>query len=173
MNSLQKITLIFLVAVVSAGALSSCSQSQGPIRIPASATTGADRTTESRIFNGVNYYRDLKGQSALKRHAGLDRLAKAHCEYLVKNSNGNGLNINHNGFAGRAEMAWSKWNIPSIAENVVASSNHSGDHLVNLWIGSKSHEKNMRGNWTHTGIAKAVSPDGKIISTQLFGAAEK
>lgn len=122
-----------------------------------------------QLFQEVNSYRASKGKSALVRHPGLDSLAQKHCEYLSRTSGGNGLKINHNGFEGRVMSARRSLQISSIGENVVSSTTHSANHLLNLWISSKHHEKNMRGSWKFTGIGTIETADGKLISTQIFG----
>lgn len=153
----------------------SCSsQSYETSRIPVSTSSSAgDSSLAGQILINVNSYRKQKGESELKRHTGLDRLAQQHCEYLSRSSGGDGLKINHNGFGGRAEKALFYFKIPSIAENVVSSSTHSASHVVDLWASSKSHEYNMRSSWTYTGIGTIVTSDGKLISTQIFGTEEQ
>lgn len=133
---------------------------------------GSDSSLSGQVFQEVNSYRASKGKSALVRHAGLDRLAQQHCDYLVKTRGSYGLhshNASHIGFEGRGTVARHKYSISSVGENVASSTTKSANHLVKLWIGSKGHEYNMRGDWTCTGVATAVTPEGAVISTQLFG----
>lgn len=134
----------------------------------------SDSSLSGKVFNEVNSYRAAKGKSSLQRHPGLDRLAQQHCDYLVKTAGSYdlyGKSVSHIGFEGRALTARQSYNISSLGENVVSSTNHSPQHLVKVWTGSKTHEHNMRADWYCTGIGTAVAADGTVISTQLFGAA--
>jgi uncharacterized protein YkwD len=161
-----------LCAAALFGVLASCSSPSPTVaRVPVSSSFGSQSALSDQVFREVNSYRTSKGKSPLRRHAGLDRLAQQHCDYLAK-TGGYGLygkNVSHIGFEGRALAAKQSYSIMSLGENVVASSDRSAKHLVKLWAGSKSHEHNMRSDWACTGIATAVTPDGQVISTQLFG----
>ncbi|QTN31515.1 CAP domain-containing protein [Akkermansiaceae bacterium] len=141
-------------------------------RMPVSVSLGSDASLSAEVFAEVNSYRASKGKAALQRHAGLDKLAQQHCDHLAKTAGSYGIygkDISHVGFEGRAVVARQAYKIDSLGENVVSSTTHSAKHLVKLWAGSKSHDHNMKADWAHTGIATAVTADGKVISTQLFG----
>lgn len=163
-----------LFAIALAGLLASCSSPTPTVTVPVSSTStkAVSGSLSGQVFSEVNSYRALKGKSSLERHAGLDQLAQQHCEYLAKNCEGRGTNINHDGFGNRAFSASRYFNILSIGENVVSSNTKSASHLRSLWESSKSHEKNMRENWKYTGIGIATAPDGMVISTQIFGSGE-
>ncbi len=164
-------TLLFASALV--GALASCSSPSPTVtRVQVSSSFGREAALSDQVFAEVNSYRSTKGKAALQRHAGLDRLAQQHCDYLAKKSGNygtNGNNVSHIGFEGRALTAKHTYKIGTVGENVVASTNRSAQHLVNLWAGSKGHEYNMRGEWALCGVATSVTADGQVISTQLFG----
>jgi uncharacterized protein YkwD len=164
-------TLLFAVALF--GALASCSSHSPPVsRLPVSSPFGSQAAFSDQVFSEVNSYRLSKGKPALHRHAGLDRLAQQHCDYLVKSGGGFGLygkNVSHIGFEGRTLAAKRNYRITSLGENVVASSDKSPKHLVNLWARSKRHEHNMRSDWECAGVATAFTADGQVISTQIFG----
>ena len=164
-----------LFAAALAGALASCSSPSAPVtRMQVSSPIRSDTSLSGRLFDEVNSYRAAKGKSSLTRHAGLDKLAQQHCEYLVKTAGSYdlyGKTVSHIGFEGRALTARQAYHISSLGENVVSSTNHSPAHLVNVWARSKNHEHNMSSDWQCTGIGTAVTPDGTVISTQLFGVA--
>ncbi len=165
-----------LFAAALAGVLASCSSPSTTTvtRMPVSAPVGSDSSLSGKVYDEVNSYRALKGKSALQRHPGLDRLAQEHCDYLVKTAGSYdlyGKNVSHIGFEGRALTARHTYNISSISENVVSSTDPSPERLVSVWAGSKSHEHNMRSDWHCTGVATARTADGTVISTQLFGVA--
>lgn len=142
--------------------------------MPVSSALGNDQSLAGKVFAEVNSYRAARGKSVLQRHPGLDRLAQEHCNYLVKTAGSYGLygkDISHIGFEGRALAARQAYNITNLSENVASSKSHSAKHLVNLWANSKGHSFNMSTDWACTGVATAITADGKVISTQLFGTA--
>lgn len=163
-----------LCAAALSGVLASCSSSPpGVSRMPVSSSIGSHKSLSDQVFAEVNSYRAAKGKPALRRHSGLDRLAQQHCDHLAKTSGSYGIygkSVSHIGFEGRALAARQVYQINSVGENVVSSSNKSAKHLVKLWAGSKGHEHNMRSDWACAGIATAVTPDGQVIATQIFGA---
>ena len=161
-------------AVACMAALSSCATPPEPTKLPVSAAARPDTSLTGQVFQAVNAYRRQHGASELQRHAGLDRLAQEHCEYLRQHRGTfrlYGKNVSHFGFEGRALMARERYQMQSVSENVAAA-NHPGESpgpvLVTLWAGSKDHELNMRSSWTHTGVGAVMDSDGTIFATQLF-----
>ncbi len=133
-----------------------------------------DLSLSGRIYQAVNTYRANHNAAELQRHAGLDRLAQEHCEYLRRHRGEFGIygkNVSHVGFEGRSLLARERYQMMSISENVAAA-NHPGEQspavLVKLWSESKDHEHNMRSEWTHTGVGVVVDADGMVFSTQIF-----
>jgi uncharacterized protein YkwD len=169
---ISKLNSKFFTAVL-CGAVVSCSSPQATVTpVPVSASYRSGSSLSDQVFAEVNSYRSSKGKAMLQRHAGLDRLAQQHCDYLAKNGEKfslHGKYVSHFGFEGRSLTAQQAYKIATIGENVVASSNHSPKHLVKLWIGSRQHEQNMRIDWSHTGVATAVNTRGMLVSTQIFG----
>jgi len=159
---------------VCAAALASCASAPVPTRTQVSASLRPDSSTTSRVFQEVNAYRRSCGAKELQRHAGLDRLAQEHCEFLRRNRGTfslNGKNVSHFGFEGRNLIARERYRMSNVSENVAATS--SGGHnpsaaLIDLWKGSKDHHKNMLDDWTYTGVGLVVDSDGMAFSTQLF-----
>lgn len=165
-----------VIAVACVGALASCATKPEikTTRMPVSATIRPDSSRTGQVLQEVNSYRRSHGASDLERHAGLDRLAQEHCEYLMQHRGTfslNGKNVSHIGFEGRTLVARERYRMESVSENVVAAS-HLGKNpaptLIRLWAGSKGHEYNMRGEWTHTGIGMVTDSDGMVFCTQLF-----
>jgi uncharacterized protein YkwD len=163
-----------VIAVVFGAALSSCAPQPQPTKIKVSASARPESSLSGQVFQEVNSYRGQRGAAALQRHAGLDRLAQAHCEYLRQHRGSfklYGKNVSHFGFDGRTLAARERYQMQNISENVVAA-NHPGKNpapvIVNLWAGSKNHEFNMRQSWTHTGVGVVTDSDGMVFATQLF-----
>ncbi len=171
-----------LFGLLCAAALSSCANQPESTRMPVSATINpqapassqADKSLRGQLFDEVNSYRRSQGRQDVQRHAGLDRLAQEHCEYLRSNCGSfslYGKNVSHYGFEGRAMAARENFQMSAISENVAAA-NYPGRQaapvILELWRASKDHHKNMTAKWTHSGIGVVVDSDGMVFATQLF-----
>lgn len=163
-----------ILAVICTAALAACANPPEPTRMPVSASVRPGSSITTRLYQEVNAYRRSKGRSELQRHAGLDRLAQEHCEYLRQHRGTfslNGKNVSHFGFEGRTLIARERYQMGNISENVAASSKVPGSttqRLLSLWIGSKDHHRNMLDDWTQTGVGVVVDSDGMVFATQLF-----
>ena len=135
----------------------------------------SDGSIAGQLYSQVNSYRQAKGASALPRHAGLDRMAQQHSEFMRQNRGkfeGASGNLSHYGFEERSLNAQRTMSMTSVGENVASCSGKSSgaaDTLFGAWRGSSGHEKNMRGQWSATGIGVVVDDDGTVFATQLFG----
>ena len=163
-----------LGGLLCAAVMASCTSPSETSRLPVAASLQPDNSMNGRVFEAVNAYRRSQGAGTLQRHAGLDRLALKHSEYLRKNRGSfslHGSNVSHYGFDGRALIARQSYQMLNVSENVAAAY-HPGASapqvLVNLWRGSKDHHHNMTDDWTHSGIGVVVDSDGTVFATQLF-----
>ena len=163
-----------VITVACVGALASCATQPVPTRMPVSASLRPDSSLSGKILQEVNSYRRSHGASELERHAGLDRLAQEHCEYLRQHRGTfslSGKNISHIGIEGRTLVARERYQMQSISENLAAANYPGMDPaptLLKLWSESKGHAQNMRSSWTHTGGGGVVDNDGMVFCTQLF-----
>ncbi len=163
-----------VIAVVVVTALASCAPQPQVSRIQVSTSSRPASSLSGQVFQAVNSYRSQHGASALQRHAGLDRLAQEHCEYLRENRGTfklHGKNVSHFGFEARALEARERYQMQNVGENVAASTcfgKSAAPVMLKLWVGSKDHESNMRQSWTHSGVGVVVDRDGMVFSTQLF-----
>ena len=163
-----------VIAVACVGALASCAPQPQTTRMPVSASLHPESSRTGQVLQEVNSYRRNHGASDLQRHAGLDRLAQEHSEYLMRHRGTfslSGKNVSHMGFEGRALVARERYQMENISENVAAAShlgNAPAPTLVKMWSESKGHDHNMRGSWTHTGIGLVKDSDGMVFCTQLF-----
>lgn len=174
-TTMKKYAITCLAGLLIVSGLSSCANQSGS---SAGAETSAGRrgnsALASRVFDEVNGYRRSKGLNEVQRHAGLDRLAQAHCEYLRDNRGKfsiHGKNVSHYGFEGRAMSARQHLGMLSVSENVAAATNPGNaapSVLLQLWRNSRDHHENMVNKWTHSGIGVLVDSDGMVFATQLF-----
>ena len=136
----------------------------------------------AQVYKDSNLYRNEVGAGTLQRHAGLDRLALQHCEYLRANRgkfNLHGKNVSHSGSEGRSMMAMKAFQMLNCSENVAWTSTTGSDavtssSLLTLWKRSSSHDAALRDpSWTHTGVGTLRDADGTVFATQLFGTANR
>lgn len=169
---------VFLVAYI--GALVSCAPQSASTRVAvSSASTPSlsarpDPSLNGRIFQKVDEYRMGLGANKMQRHSGLDKLAQAHCRYLLDNRgefNLYGKNVSHFGSEGRASMAREAYSMMSVSENVAFVKSGAGDPataVVQMWIQSPGHAYSMGSEWTHSGIGAITDSDGTVFATQIF-----
>jgi uncharacterized protein YkwD len=130
-----------------------------------------DGNLESKLHSQVNSHRGALGKAALPRHAGLDRLAQQHSEFMMRNRDKIQGGLTHYGFEERALAAQRLMGMNNVAENIATCSGsfaNPATTLVGAWKNSSGHAKNMKGGWDVTGLGVAVAPDGKVFATQLF-----
>lgn len=163
-----------LVAMVCLASMASCADQPKTIKVPVATTCQPNTPQSGLVLQAVNAYRRSKGAAELQRHAGLDRLAQQHCEYLRQRRGTfelNGKNVSHIGFEGRALYARERFHMENIAENIAAA-NHAGANpvpaLIALWKASKDHQKTMVDAWTHSGVGMVTDSDGTVFAVQLF-----
>ncbi|MGB8337508.1 MAG: CAP domain-containing protein [Burkholderiales bacterium] len=94
----------------------------------------------------INQYRSGRKLSLLARDGRLDKIAAAHSNYMAAKDD-----LSHDGFNERFNQA----NMQSCAENV-AWNQITASELVNDWIASPVHDKNLlKPNVTRVGLGRA------------------
>jgi uncharacterized protein YkwD len=127
---------------------------------PASNAAMADE-----ILKYINDYRRKKGLSALSMNSSISAEAQRHSENMAARR----TSFSHNGFQGRVKRISSSLNggIGNAAENVAMGSRSARD-VVNDWLTSSMHKRNIEGNYNLTGIGVATDKKGVLYFTQIF-----
>lgn len=163
------------LAILGFGILASCAAPSGTSRTP--VANRGDSSLTGTIHHDVNNLRGTHGAGGLRRHAGLDKLARDHCEFLRKNRGKfslYGKNVSHHGSEGRAVVAMNGLEMTSFSENVawtMTGPNHAATSraLITLWRESSKHlDAMLEEEWTHTGVGAVVDADGSVFATQIF-----
>ena len=117
---------------------------------------------EKEVHRLVNEYRRRNGRAPLKQIDQAILEAQYHSVDLERydDLNHDGLRTRVNSIADREDV-----DIRAFAENV--GYNSTSQSMVNGWISSLGHRRNMLGNYTHTGIGRSGSGN-KIFFTQIF-----
>ena len=167
------------------GLLASCSSSLDTTRVPMSSSAASPGVPGSssgavteELSRSLERYRASIGREAIPRHAGLDKLAREHCEFMARNRgkfNVSSANISHYGFESRAFAAQKMYGMGHCAENVAGGVIH-GDiaaELTKAWVGSSKHSYNIKQKWHATGLGVYVASDGFVYATQIFAMKEQ
>ncbi len=116
------------------------------------------------IYKLVNKYRQGKGLGTLKLNDAINKEAARHSRNMATNR----VPFGHEGFNDRFDrLARVIPNATSMAENVEYTTGDA-EHVVDNWIHSPMHRKNMEGNYNLTGIGIAVGQGGQVYYTQIF-----
>jgi len=157
--------------------LSNCGSSSGNqvdyTPVDSVGVTSKSKGLEGSIHSKVNSYRTSIGRKKLQRHAELDKLARQHSQFMLRNAGKfklEGKRITHSGFSGRSLKARLGLDMQSISENVGASPPRAdaAGSLVAAWIKSRGHHFNLKARYKYTGVGVTVGPDGYVYATQLF-----
>lgn len=116
------------------------------------------------ILKYVNAFRADNGKAPLTMNADMVETAGIHSTAMAKGT----VPFGHDNFDLRFKYIAAKLGrINAFAENV-AMGKMNARQVVDGWIHSPGHRKNMLGDYNLTGVATATSADGQIYFTQLF-----
>ena len=124
----------------------------------------ASNTLEANILEHINNYRTSKGLSSLKVIPAMSEQATKHSADMAAKK----VPFSHDGFEERVKSISKQIGaLKSSAENV-AYGKLSAKEVVDVWLKSPGHRKNIEGKYTLTGIGIAEAKNGTIFFTQLF-----
>jgi uncharacterized protein YkwD len=122
-------------------------------------------SSELSILNRVNQYRQSQNLPPLTIDPIISAQAKAHSEKMARVGR-----IGHEGFNDRVQSVSKEIVYRSASENVGYNVGYAQPEaiVVEDWIGSPGHQKNMVGRYDLTGIGSATNAKGEIYFTQIF-----
>lgn len=171
---MKSILLSFAVVAAMLLTLGSCADSTGGADRPRLAGDREKSRQElDRLEAEINRYRRSFGKAPIERHAGLDKMAREHCEFMAMNPGKFELGstiISHYGFEERSLRAQRQHGMLFLAENVAGGSYSPAmaSRFVRAWAASPGHDFNLRHDWHATGLGVYITPDGTAYATQLF-----
>ena len=119
---------------------------------------------QQSVLDFVNRYRKTKGLRPLTMMPLITAEALKHSKNMADGK----VAFGHDGFDGRADRLMSQIELSNaIAENV-AYGKFSAQEVVNRWIQSPGHRKNIEGKFTLTGVGIVRRADGYLFFTQIF-----
>lgn len=134
------------------------------LHVAAIAAPRGERQIEKEIFQLINEYREKNGLPPLQYNDAVADMAQRHSQHMADKD----VPFGHTGFQDRYNAL--KKELPDMtagAENVAYGADDAAE-AVELWLHSAGHKKNIRGNFTHTGISVVRDSDGHLYFTQLF-----
>ena len=120
-------------------------------------------TMELDILKYVNEDRLAHGLSPLQMNQLESSLASKHSLDMSVGK----VKFGHDGFNARAKTIQKALGSTEVGENV-AEGSMTAREVVDGWLHSPGHKKNIEGNFTLTGIGYASNKKGDIYFTQIF-----
>jgi uncharacterized protein YkwD len=118
---------------------------------------------ETQILQFVNEDRKQHGLSPLEMNSLESSLASKHSHDMATGK----VKFGHDGFNARAKAIQKAIGSNEVGENV-ASGLMTAREVVDGWLNSPGHKKNIEGDFTLTGIGYASDKKGNIFFTQIF-----
>lgn len=121
---------------------------------------------EREMVDAVNRYRVSIGLNPLKANETIAEQARLHSKRMAADK----VPLAHDGAEERTAKIGETIPWQSTSENVAFSTKRTDliDFVLDRWIVSPGHRKNIEGEFNLTGIGVALSPDGRYFFTQIF-----
>ena len=119
---------------------------------------------EDEIFSLVNEHRQAIGMAALK-------LSKVESTEALKHSKDMATGkvpFSHDGFRKRIQVISGQMGAIMASGENVAFGSMSAKEVLDTWLQSPPHRKNIEGDYVYTGIGTAKDKDGVVYFTEIF-----
>ena len=124
--------------------------------------TGSSMSAD--ILRYVNEYRQKKGLKPLQANSFISSVALGHSRDMLAGRTPFG----HEGFHERIDRIRKRLGPIRVAAENVASGPMSAREVVDGWLHSPGHRRNIEGDFRQTGIGLAFGKRGMIYFTQIF-----
>ncbi|RPD43208.1 CAP domain-containing protein [Chitinophaga barathri] len=128
------------------------------------AREGDEKSVEEDILFYVNKFRRTKGLKPLEISNVISIEARDHSKSMATGRR----NFGHDGFESRVDDISKKLGTVRAAAENVAYGNLSAEAVVDGWIKSPGHRKNMLGDFNLIGIGTARGKGNIVYFTQIF-----
>jgi uncharacterized protein YkwD len=118
----------------------------------------------TEILYYVNQHRRSIGLPALQANSFISSVALDHSRDMLSGKTPFG----HDGFRDRIDLIRKKLGPIHVAAENVASGPMSAREVVDGWLHSPGHRRNIEGDFRLTGIGLAFAANGMIYFTQIF-----
>lgn len=153
-----------LLVVLCALIITSCSSNSEIelAEIDPVVTTISEKTIESEILSRINDHRVANGYSPLNKLQVIKSQTNNHTNYMIDKNK-----VSHDFFYQRKEYLNKNASAVNVGENV-AYGYSSAESVVNAWLRSEGHKKNIEGDFTHFDITAEKGANGKWYFTNIF-----
>ena len=127
-------------------------------------TSDATASMSADILRYVNAHRRSKGLKPLQANSFISSVALGHSRDMLAGRTPFG----DDGFHTRIDRIKKHFGALRVAAENVASGPMSAREVVDGWLHSPGHRRNIEGDFTLTGIGLAKRGDGMIYFTQIF-----
>src|SRR5580692_2173027 len=134
-----------------------------PHRVIAGPPASSTRISREILFF-VNEFRRSKGLPALQANSYISSIALGHSRDMLTGKSPFG----HDGFRQRIDKISSRLGKLHVAAENVASGPMDAREVVDGWLHSPGHRRNIMGDFQLTGIGVAEGSNGMIYFTQIF-----
>ena len=118
---------------------------------------------EMQLLDAINNYRAGNDLNPLILINHISYKSQEHNLYMIDNNV-----VNHDFFFERSNNIIEVLGAVKVAENVAYNYNNENS-VLNAWLNSPDHKKNLDGNYTHIGISISVNTtNGKKYYTNMF-----
>ena len=132
--------------------------------MPSSRFMPPPRSMSADILRYVNEHRRAMGLSALEGNSYISSVALQHSRDMLSGRTPFG----HDGFHDRILQIRGHLGTLHVAAENVASGPMSAREVVDGWLHSPGHRRNIEGDFRLTGIGLAAGNNGMIYFTQIF-----
>jgi uncharacterized protein YkwD len=122
------------------------------------------QSLENEILNLVNQHRIRKHLEPLAFNKDIEKAAFKHSKDMAKGK----VPFGHTGFDERMDDLMKNLKGANAAAENVAYGPETAAGVVEMWLNSPGHKKNIEGKYNLTGIGTSRSKDGTLYFTQIF-----
>lgn len=120
------------------------------------------QTVTNEILQLVNSHRVSVGKSALSKNDLATQLAEEHSLYMINQNE-----ISHDNSSERGLRLINEEQANKVGENV-AYKYKTAEEVMEAWLNSSGHKKNIEADYTHIGISAVKNDVGIYYFTQVF-----
>lgn len=152
------------------GCIQACStpepakKSNPPVNPTAPETSSIAPALERDVLFYINKHRESKGLTPLTFNAIVAAEARKHSTNMASKR----VPFGHQGMTSRTKSITGKIKTVHIVSENVARGPLSAQQVVNLWLKSPGHRKNIEGKYKFTGIGVARDRKSDLYFTQIF-----
>lgn len=126
--------------------------------------TNTDEAIQNEILIHINQYRQKHGLAPLTMNNKMVTEAKKHSLDMATHR----IPFGHSHFKNRIDRLHSQIKNSGAGAENVAFNYKNAQHVVQNWLLSPGHKRNIDGNYNLTGIGIARDKQGKLYFTQIF-----